>query len=45
MTVKGFSHDEGACTSGVLIVGEALGHNERQDGLPFRPMAQGGSVY
>lgn len=41
---KGFSRNEGSGTNGVLIVGEALGHNERADALPFRPYAQSGSL-
>lgn len=40
----GFSLNEGHGTSGVLIVGEALGANEDADGLPFRPGAQAGSL-
>jgi len=42
---KGFCRNEGHGTSGVLVVGEAAGHNERQDGLPFRPYAQSGSLF
>lgn len=41
---KGFSRNEGSGANGILIVGEALGHNEKQDGLPFRPYAQSGSL-
>lgn len=41
---KGFSKNEGSGTNKVLIIGEALGHNERADGLPFRPFAQAGSL-
>lgn len=40
----GFSRPEGGGALGVLIVGEALGRNERNDGLPFRPYAEAGSV-
>jgi uracil-DNA glycosylase family 4 len=40
---SGFSVPEGAGTSGVVIVGEALGYDEFIDGLPFRPRAQAGS--
>lgn len=40
----GFSADEGHGTSGVLVVGEALGANEDADGLPFRSAAQAGSL-
>lgn len=35
---------EGLGTSGVLAIGEASGHNEDSDGLPFRPYAEAGSV-
>lgn len=35
---------EGNCNNGVLIVGEALGQNEKYDGLPLRPYAEAGSV-
>ena len=42
---KGFSRNEGHGTNGVLVVGEALGHNEKTDGLPFRPYAQSGSLF
>lgn len=40
----GFSHAEGACTSGVHVIGEALGATEDAEGLPFRPQAQAGSL-
>lgn len=40
----GFSYPEGTCNNGVLIVGEALGEKEKQDGLPLRPHAESGSV-
>src|SRR5262249_52438872 len=39
-----FSASEGHGTLGVLLVGEALGQHEEQDGLPFRPQAQAGSL-
>lgn len=39
----GFSSPEGTGSNGVAIIGEALGYNEYQDGLPFRPHAQAGS--
>lgn len=39
----GFSHPEGRCKTGVLIVGEALGDKEKYEGLPFRPYAEAGS--
>ena len=39
----GFSSPEGDCTSGVAIIGEALGYEEFQDALPFRPQAAAGS--
>src|ERR1039458_5799952 len=38
-----FSHSEGTGRNGVAIIGEALGHEEALDGLPFRPKAQAGS--
>jgi len=41
---NGFSQPDGLGTTGVLVVGEALGLNERRDGLPFRPYAEAGSV-
>lgn len=40
----GFSRPEGKCNNGVLVVGEALGTNEKLDGLPFRPWAEAGSA-
>jgi uracil-DNA glycosylase family 4 len=40
----GFSNSEGHGTTNVTIVGEALGQNEEQDALPFRPQAQAGSL-
>lgn len=40
----GFSRPEGNCTNGVMIIGEALGSKEKQDGLPLRPYAESGSV-
>lgn len=40
----GFSHPEGICSNGVLIVGEALGVSEAIDGLPFRPRGAAGMV-
>jgi uracil-DNA glycosylase family 4 len=39
----GYAVSEGKGTSGVVILGEALGYNEYVDGLPFRPRAQAGS--
>lgn len=38
-----FSRADGKGKSGVIIVGEALGHEEAIDGVPFRPFAQAGS--
>ena len=38
-----FSKVEGNYTIPLLFVGEALGHEEAIDGLPFRPYAQAGS--
>lgn len=40
----GFSQPEGTGKNGVLIIGEALGENEKNDGLPFRPHAESGSA-
>lgn len=41
---EGFSEPEGSGTLGVLAIGEALGEQEKNDGLPFRPQAPAGSV-
>lgn len=41
---KGFSNPEGSGVNKVMIVGEALGANERRDGLPFRQDAEAGSL-
>jgi uracil-DNA glycosylase len=41
---SGFSMPEGNCNNGVLVVGEALGQNEKYDALPLRPYAEAGSV-
>jgi len=38
-----FSRPEGKGRNGVLLLGEALGHDEAIEGLPFRPKAQAGS--
>lgn len=40
---QSFSKPDGLGTSGVIIIGEALGHEEAIDSLPFRPKAQAGS--
>lgn len=40
----GFAQPEGSGKSGVLIIGEALGENEKNEGLPFRPYAESGSA-
>lgn len=40
----GFSRPEGRGTSGVAIIGEALGREEHLEGLPFRPHAEAGST-
>ncbi len=40
----GFSQPEGTGKNGVLIIGEALGENEKNDGLPLRPYAESGSA-
>lgn len=39
-----FSRPDGLGTSGVVGIGEALGHHEAIDGLPFRPRAEAGSA-
>jgi len=41
---KGFMAPEGTGSSGVMLLGEALGFHEAQEGLPFRPQAQAGSM-
>lgn len=41
---SGYSIAEGTGVNKVLLVGEALGAWEEQDGLPFRPHADAGSV-
>src|ERR1700704_3843992 len=38
-----FSESEGTGRLGVAVIGEALGHGEAIDGLPFRPKEQAGS--
>lgn len=40
----GFSEPEGRGNIGVTLVGEALGNNERAEGLPFRPKGASGSL-
>jgi len=40
----GFAIPEGTGRNGVLVLGEALGSHEAQEGLPFRPQAPAGSV-
>jgi uracil-DNA glycosylase len=40
----GFMDGEGTGSSGIMIIGEALGQAEARDGLPFRPYAPAGSV-
>lgn len=40
---QSFSQPEGQGRLGVLLIGEALGHEEAIDSLPFRPKAQAGS--
>ena len=39
---RGFSKPDGKGLSGVVVIGEGLGTDERIDGLPFRPHAQAG---
>src|SRR5258706_9143874 len=41
---EGFSQPEGTGVNRVAIIGEALGLNERRDGLPFRPDAEAGGL-
>lgn len=41
---NGFSKPDGTGALGVTIIGEALGHEEYLDGLPFRPKAVAGSM-
>lgn len=41
---NGFSKPEGLCRNGVGLLGEALGHNEYIDSLPFRPQGVAGSL-
>jgi len=41
---RGSLQPEGSGANGVLLLGEALGDHEREDGLPFRPQAPAGSV-
>lgn len=40
----GFIRPEGRCTNRVLLVGEGGGWTEAQEGLPFRPQAEAGSM-
>lgn len=40
----GFSQPEGSGRNGVLIIAEALGENEKNEGLPLRPYAESGSA-
>lgn len=41
----GFSNLEGSGESGLLVLAEALGEHEEDDGLPLRPHAPAGSVF
>lgn len=41
---RGFTYPEGGNKIKLLILGEASGENEANDGLPFRPYAQAGSI-
>jgi uracil-DNA glycosylase family 4 len=41
---RGFSKPEGKGSLPLLLVGEALGENEANDGLPFRPNGQAGAM-
>ena len=41
---RGTLRPEGSGSLGVLILGEAMGEHEANDGLPFRPYAPAGSV-
>jgi uracil-DNA glycosylase family 4 len=40
----GHLRPEGTCANGVLILGEAMGDSEVEEGLPFRPAGASGSV-
>lgn len=40
----GFTEPEGSCTNGVLALGDFAGAHEAQDGLPFRPQSDSGSL-
>lgn len=41
---RGFTYPEGGNRIKLLILGEASGENEANEGLPFRPYAQAGSI-
>lgn len=41
---EGFITEEGICSNGVLIVGEAGGYGEALNGQPFQPNQQAGSI-
>lgn len=41
----GFSNLEGTGESGLLVLAEALGEHEEDDGLPLRPQAPAGSIF
>jgi uracil-DNA glycosylase family 4 len=43
-TVRPLMQPEGNGSSGIFLMGEALGGNEEKDRLPFRPYAEAGSV-
>src|SRR6266481_1715351 len=40
----GFTQIEGSGARGLMLIGEASGHNEKHASLPFRPEAEAGSV-
>lgn len=40
----GFTQIEGSGARHIMLIGEASGHNEKHESLPFRPSAEAGSV-
>lgn len=42
---SGFAQPEGTCSNGVLVIAEALGENEKLEGLALRPYAESGSAF
>lgn len=43
--MRGFSNLEGTGESSLLVLAEALGEHEEEDGLPLRPHAPAGSIF